>query len=340
MMRRALMVACALSLTMVAAPLSDPARAAGGVVEPTVPVLVPGARVVDVRNSTGGLSRYTSIPTTSVFSTHGGRNAWCTFTATGTGVTSAGQPYVAGQQVRSQRWIFIEGLPEVIGEPGEYDGGSNRGPLADAVRWFTVFCDSVYHALAVIAVTSRDPMLDPRTQVANLYNNLQLERPVVFRNPVVDRWGGLITRYPAWLAVGPSAWRNQQSNGAVWRGWTMYLLARPVSLDFAVVFTPDRARPSPAFSGTVQCVSAGSTPAAGRWSLPAMPALPAQSEPGVNGRCMWTPPGPGSVSVQARITYRVTFWANGYNEALRDYVWTSAPAVYRTGELAAVNTNG
>jgi hypothetical protein len=45
------------------------------------------------------------------------------------------------------------------------------------------------------------------------------------------------------------------------------------------------------------------------------------------------------VSVQARITYRVTFWANGYTEALRDYVWTSVVATYRVGELAAVNTN-
>lgn len=340
MNRRAVALAVVASLALAVVPGVNGARAAGGVVEPTVPVLVPGARVVDVRNSTGGLSRYTSIPTTSVFSTHGGRNAWCTFTATGSGVTSAGQRYVAGQQVRSQHWMFIEGLPEVIGEPSESDPGSSRGPLADAVRWFTVFCDSVYHAVAVIAVTSRDPMLDPRTQVSNLYNNLQLERPVVFRNPVVDRWGGLITRYPAWLAVGPSAWRTQRSNAATWRGWTMYLLARPVSLDFTLVFTPDRARPSAPFSGTVPCVPAGTVPVAGRWSLPAMPALPAQSAPGVNGRCTWTPPGPGSVSLQARIAYRVTFWANGYSEALRDYVWSSAPAVYRTGELAAVNTNG
>jgi len=314
------------------------ARAAGGIVEPTVPVLVPGARVVDVRNSSGGLSRYTSIPTTSVFSTHGGRTAWCTFTASGAGSTSDGQRYVAGQQVRSKRWIFIEGLPEVIGEPNVADPGADRGPLATAVRWFTVFCDSVYHVVTVISVSARDPMLDPRTQVTDLYNGLQLERPVLFRNPVVDRWGGLITRFPAWLAVQPTAWRNQRSNSATWRGWTMYLLARPASLDFSVMFTPDSARPSAAFSGVVACVPAGSTPDAGRWSLPAMPVLPAQTTPGVNGRCMWTPPGPGSVVVQARITYRVMFWANGYSEALRDYVWTSAPVTMRVGELAAVNT--
>ena len=316
-----------------------PVQATGGIGEPTVPVLVPGARVVDIRNTSGGISRFTSIPSTSVFSTHGGRNAWCTFTATGAGITSAGQRYVAGQQVRSQRWIFIEGLPEAIGEPNPSDPGDTRGALADAVRWFTVFCDSVYHVVTVISVSARDPMLDPRTQVTNLYNNLQLERPVVFRNPVVDRWGGLITRYPTWLAVNPSAWRSQPSNAAMWRGWVMYLLARPVALDFVVVFTPDRAKPSTPFSGVVACVVSGSSPVGSRWSLPAMPTLPTQAEPGVNGRCTWTPPGPGSVSVQARITYRVTFWANGYTEALRDYVWTSVAATYRVGELAAVNTN-
>ncbi len=55
---------------------------------------------------------------------------------------------------------------------------------------------------------------------------------------------------------------------------------------------------------------------------------------------MWTPPGPGSVTIQARITYAVTFWANGYTEAQPDYVWTSPVATFDTGELAAVNTNG
>jgi hypothetical protein len=315
-------------------------HATGGGIEPVVPVLVPGARVVDIRNSSGGLSRYTSIPTTSVFSNHGGRTSWCTFTASGAGITSDGQRYVAGQQVRSKHWIFIEGLPEVIGEPNMADPGADRGPLAKAVRWFTVFCDSTTHAVTVISVSARDPMLDPRTQVADLYNGLQLERPVVFRNPVVDKWGGFVTRFPAWLAVQPTAWRSQRSNAATWRGWTMYLLARPWSLDFSVVFTPDRTRPSASFSGWVACISAGAAADAGRLALPAMPVLPAQATPGVNGRCMWTPPGPGSVVVQARITYRVNFWANGYSETLRDYVWTSAPTTVRVGELAAVNTNG
>ena len=71
-----------------------------------------------------------------------------------------------------------------------------------------------------------------------------------------------------------------------------------------------------------------------------MPELPEQTEPGVTGVCMWTPPGPGTVTIQARITYSVTFWANGYTEPLTDYTWTSEPTTYRSGELSAVNTNG
>jgi hypothetical protein len=71
-----------------------------------------------------------------------------------------------------------------------------------------------------------------------------------------------------------------------------------------------------------------------------MPRLPVQSAPGVNGACRWTPPGPGKVVVQARVSFAVTFWASGYTETLADYVWTSRPVRYSVGELAAVNTGG
>ena len=329
------------SATLVIALSTAPsARAGGGVNEPLVPVLVPGARVVDVRNGEGGLSRYTTIPTTSVFQTYGGRSATCTFTSPFGGTASDGQRYGPGQVVHSKRWIFIEGLPEAIGEPNVADPSQQRGALASAVRWFTVFCDTVNHFVAVISVTSRDPMLDPRTRISQLYNGLLLERPSVVADPVVQRWGGAITRFPLWLAVQPSAWRVQRSNAAVWRGWTMYLLAVPVSLDFSLRFVPDASRPSPAFSGTVACVSASRPGVIGAASFPRRPALPTQTAPGVNAPCTWTPAGPGAVTVQARITYRVTFWANGYTEALPDYVWSSAAVVWPTGELAAVNANG
>ncbi len=303
-------------------------------------MVVPGARAVDIRNTSGGLSRFTTIPSSSMFRTYGGKGAPCTFTSPFGGTTSNGDTYLPNQLVESYRWIFIEGLPEALGEPTPSDPTASRGPLATAVRHFTVFCDSVYHFVAILDVPVSDPMLNPRSRLTTLYNGLQLEQPVVYRNPVVDRWGGLITRYPAWLAIVPSAWRAQRSNPAFWRGWTMYLLTDPAAMEFEVHFVPDPSQPSTPFNGVVSCIAMGSSPVADAVSMPAMPDLPVQTAPGINGPCMWTPAGPGSVTIQARITYHVTFWANGYTETLADYVWTSVPVTFRTGELAAVNTNG
>jgi hypothetical protein len=313
---------------------------AGSTQEPVgPPVSVAGARVVDLRDTNGSLQRFTSIPSTSMFSRHGGSGSKCSFTSPLGGITSDGQHYSAGQQVQSARWIFIEGLPESIGEPTPKDTSVVRGPLSAAVRSFTVFCDTTNHFVTIITVPARDSLFDPHRRLDQLYNGLQLVRPVVYRNPVVDKWGGLITRYQSWLAVSPAAWTSQRSNVVNWRGWSMYLLARPVAMDFVVDFRPDPAQPSPAFKGVVGCVARGTTPIGSAVAMPAMPTLPAQSAPGVNGACRWTPPGPGSVVVQARITYRVTFWANGYTESLPDYVWSSTAVTFRTGELAAVNTD-
>lgn len=303
------------------------------------PVQVPGARVVDLRDSNGTITRYTTIPSRSVFRRHGGEGAACEYVASSSGITSDGQRVERGQTVQSTRWIFIEGLPFSFGESAPDDPAVVLGPLATAVRWFTVFCDTVNHSIGIVAVPARDAMFDPHRQLTALYNALHLVRPVVFKNPVVDRWGGLITRYQAWLAVTPGAWSAQRSNSVRWRGWTMYLLAEPVALDFQVDFTPARDRPSTPFHGRVACIARGATATRNARSVPAMPVLPAQSAPGVNGNCRWTPPGPGAVVIRARISYRVTFWANGYTESLADYVWTSMPTTFRTGELAAVNTN-
>ena len=310
----------------------------GGIPADQPPLVVAGGRAVDLRNDTGGLSRYTTIPSASVFRTYGGRGAPCTFTSPFGGTASNGATYLPGQVVQSTRWIFIEGLPEALGEPNVTDPTVSKGPLATAVRHFTVFCDSIVHFVGLVDVAARDPLFNPFNRLTSLYNGLQLEQPVVYRNPVIDRWGGLITRYPSWLAVQPSAWRPQRSNPAYYRGWTLYLLTQPLALEFLVRFTPDPAQPSPAFDGVVACVARGSTPTADAVALPAVPVLPEQAEPGVNGPCTWTPPGPGSVTIQARITYRVTFWASGFTEALPDYVWSSAAATFPVGELSAVNT--
>lgn len=299
------------------------------------PIYVDGARAVDIRDADGGMSRYYSIPSASVFRTEGGGGP-CSFVATGAGTASNGEPYVAGQTVYSERWLFIEGTLPSFGEPTP-DDPQVIGPLDDAVRHFLIFCDSVYHLLGAIDVGSRDPMIDPRTQLTLMYDHLQLVRPVVFTNPVVERWGGLITRYPTWLAVLPPAWTAQRSMSVTWRGWTMYLLARPVAMSFAVGFQPDPERPSSPFLGTVPCIAYGVPPVLDGRSVPAMPELPEQSLPGVNGPCTWTPPGPGTVLVQARITYRVSFWANAYTEQQPDYVFGSVLTPFDAGELSAVN---
>lgn len=300
------------------------------------PIFVSGTRVVDLRNTSGHLARYTTIPTASEFSKHGGSGSSCSFTASGSGTTSDGQRYSLNQRVYSRRWIFVESFI-VTGD--SYSPHQSRGPLRTAYRTFNVYCDSQAHFLGYLMVYSTDPMINPRSQLTRMYNGLQLEQPTVWRNPVVAKWGGLITRYPAWLAINAGAWRPQTSNSSSWRGWRMYLLSTPVALDFHVVFTPDPARPSTPFDGFVPCVGRNSPVTAGNGAVPAFTGVPDLANPGINWFCMWTPPGPGTVRIEARITYRVTFWANAYTEQLADYVWNSPTAVYSVGELSSVNTN-
>ena len=302
------------------------------------PITAHGADVVDIRNTSGGLTRYTTIPGSSIFSTRPRRP--CGFTAIAPGTTYDGQGYVQGQEVSSTRWLFIEAKFQHSINPNRPDAASDSyGPLSQFGRVFEVYCDTTDHHIDTIIVYPSDPMLDPRVRVTHLYNELQLVQPIVYRNPVVDRWGGLITRYPAWLAIQTAAWAEQVSTADYYRGWTLYLDLRPTALSFQVGFTPDPEQPSPEFNGIVECVANPDTFTADSIAFPAMPLLPDQSEPGVNGSCMWTPPGPGTVSIQARITYDATFWANGYTESLPDYTWTSEPATFATGELSAVNTN-
>ena len=303
------------------------------------PIFAGGTRVVDLRNTSGYLARYTTIPTTSLFATTGNRGS-CTFTASTDGTTYDGQHYTVGQTVHSTRWIFVEGEILSYGDYWSYSPQVSRGALVNAFRTFLVYCDSQDHFKSYLLVYASDPMINPRTRITTLYNGLQLEAPQVWRNPVVDKWGGLITRYPSWLAIADFAWRSQTSNVVSWRGWRLYLHVVPVSLDFHVVFTPDPAEPSAPFDGFVSCIARNGPANSAAGVLPAFPQLPDLATPGVNGACMWTPPGPGNVAITARITYRVQFWASGYTEQLADYVWSGPTAVFPTGELSSVNING
>lgn len=309
--------------------------------DPLPPLSVAGVRRVDLRNESGGLTSYASIPWGSEFRSYGGGGgAPCLFVAPADGYTSDGQVMVQGQLVLSQRWIFREELPVSFGEPNPAQPAS-AGPLASAVRSFLVFCDAydANHTVGFVQVPPSDPMLDPHVRLDSLYNGLQLVRPVVYHDPVIDRWGGLVVRLPAWLAIDPAGWTPTRSNPSYYRGWVLYLLSDPATLEFLVDFRPNPDKPSAAFRGVVGCVGGETAPPenAGGPAFPIVPLLPLQTEPGVNGLCEWTPPGPGVVTLQARVTYHITFWANGFTETQPDYVWTSEPVTVTTGELTAVN---
>lgn len=333
-----LRTALTLAILLTAVSPARPIVAGDGRSDSDKPVFVSAnSNTVAYYNELGQMRSTTQVPGTSVLGHHS--SLTCTFTADRNDTTSDGQSYVIGQQVTSSRFVYVEfeSMPttEAPGPTGPIS--KVLGPLSGAKRLFGQYCDSIYEFRSTIWVGVNDPFLDPRPTARNLLNNLQLIRPAIYTNPVVDKWGGLVTRYPAWLAILPDAWQEQRSNVAYHRGWTIYLHTAPRTMEFDVNFVPNPDKPSPAFHGIIPCVPAvtGGDSA----SFPAMPALPAQTEPGVNGACMWTPPGPGHVTIQARITYTVTLWVNGYTEAMPDYTWTSPATTYETGELSAVNIN-
>lgn len=307
------------------------------------PIAVSGPRSVAYYNETGGLRTTTSIPNGSAMKTLGGRGSTCEFIASVPGITSDRQPYVAGQTVSSTRWVFSEDIriPNYESPGPTVQVIVGAGPLGATKRLFSVSCDTSAHFIQLLWVSAYDPFFDPRPTARDLVNNLQLVPPTIFQNPVVELWGGLITRYPTWLGIAPGAWQPQRSPVRYLRGWTIYLYTQPRTLEFDVNFVPNPEKPSPAFRGIVQCVADGATAsfAADANSFPVMPQLPEQAEPGVNGACTWTPPGPGTVTIQARITNTVTLWVSGYTEPMPDYTWLGPPATFRVGELSAVNTN-
>ena len=309
------------------------------------PPLIPGSRQVHIRNASGGLGVYTTIPSGSAFRSHGGgAGAECS------GVGPGDDPDTLDvveevRAIRSTKWIFIEGVVAIVDIPAWLYEVEVVGPsLAETVRTFSVYCADTYYASnfrGFVQVPGTDPMLDPRPRLTSLYNDLQLEELSLYENDVVGEWGGLVVRSPAWLAIGGSAWRTQMSNVEYWRGWELALVTRPVALDFEVVFVEDPDRPSSLFSGVVPCVGAGDDfLRVDNTEFPSRPnALADFAEPGSNQDCEWTPPGPGEVTITARQTFAVSFWASGAVEPQPDYVWESSPVSFRVGELVAVNVN-
>lgn len=338
------------SLVMLVSPIPPPVAGGGGSHTPPTPaaVAVVGGRSVSVRGESGGLTRLTYIPSASQFAQYrGGVRQTCSITADRDGFVLSNGDVVDRGTVVTSHYVFVEGIaipfdlpPAVL--PDDVAHVGSRGPLVDAMRTFTVFCDGTYYDInqrGLIEVPFLDVSFTPLARLDQLRNDLQLDRPVVFENPVVGRFGGLVTRYPVWLAIGDEVWRQEVSNPQEYRGATLELITVPRELEFDVEFVPNPAKPSPAFSGVVSCVPGAGISASGVGGvMPALPVLPEQTTPGVNGPCMWTPPGPGRVTFTARITYTVTFRVDGYTMPDDDHVWESVPTEFVTGELIAVNT--
>ncbi len=341
-------LAVALALVLAVSPPGAPPGAGvnGGSEDRPPPAVLEGARTVSVRDANGGIQRLTSIPSDSAFARYGGgAGRTCSFTTDRDDFLLSNGDRVPRGTVVTSTYHFVEGIAVAFDLPprelpADIIAVPSNGPLEEGLRTFTVFCDRAFYEInpvTIVQVPLVDPLFAVRSQLDRLRNALQLDRPVVFENPVVDAYGGLVTRYPTWLAIEPDAWRTQRGGSIIYRGATLLLIAQPREMDFVVEFTPNPDKPSAPFRGIVSCVPSERAES-GDGALPAFPELPDQADPGVNGACTWTPPGPGEVTITARITYSITFWANGFTEPEDDYVWTSAPTVYDTGELVAVNT--
>lgn len=300
---------------------------------------IPGARRVDLRDTNGGVSTFYVIPEDSVFATRGGRGRPCSWVQQYDD-RLANPPILGGTVRESFNWIFgEESLQWALYALGELPSADSpiptTGPLSKAQRAFYVWCESDEALIGLITVPGTDPMFDPRRRVDDLWQRVRLDRPVVRAFPPLERWGGLVVRSPAWLAIDARPWKSYVVRDE-WRGWNLALVLQPAALAFDTAFT--RSGSSAPTTARVWCLSsAQATTVDG--VVPARPGeLPDYADPVSFSRgCAWVAPGKGSVSVTARVTYRVTLWANGFVEELAPYVWSSAPVTFPTVELHSVN---
>ncbi len=257
-------------------------------------------------------------------------------------------------------WLYVAGLiaefPSEVTPTANWDldrlqaALAGLPDLASGTATFTVFCDgpdqpSEFRRIVTVPVT--DPVLDPRSRIDELWNRTTLQKPVLWREHVVEEWGGLVTRSPAWLALEPASWQPVLSNVETWRMWTLRLVLVPRTLSFTVNYTPapDGRGVTNPYRLSVPCIATPTTAPSGAEQVPARPAnFPAFSAavgllPEL-GACAFVPGHRGTLTVTPVITYETTFVANDYREALPDFVWEGDPTTFRVGELHAVNTRG
>ena len=330
-------VAALLTASIEVAVFVTPAFAVG---EPGgTPPPIPGARRVDLRDTHGQVSTYYSIPVDSEFASTGGRGQPCSWVQQYDDMLAV--PLILEGTVReSFNWIFGEeslgwALYALGDLPSPDSPIPSSGPLSEAKRAFYVWCETDEALIDLITVPGTDPMFDPRRRVDDLWQRVQLDRPVVRTFPPVDRWGGLVVRSPAWLSISAVPWKSYAVTDQ-WRGWNLALVLQPSGLAFDATFTPTGG--GVPVSSTVSCLTGGQAVGSGG-VVPARPSdLPDYVDPGSFARsCVWVPPGKGLVSVTARVTYRVTLWANGFVQELAPYEWASLPVTVPTVELHSVN---
>jgi hypothetical protein len=295
----------------------------------------------------------TTIPSGSFFaSDSGGGSVPCeppTMAPDGT-VLDPGRP----------EWLYVAGLvaefPSEITGTAEWDLERLRSALdglpdlSSGTVTFTLYCDgpdqtAEFRRIVTVPVT--DPVLDPRSRLDELWNRTTLSRPVLWRERVVEEWGGLVTRSPAWLSLEPVSWQPVASNVEHWRMWTLRLVLVPKALSFTVAYLPaadGRAVTAP-FRVNVACVVSPLAVDIEAAQVPPRPVhLPdfsaATGHRPELGPCAFVPGHRGSLTVTPRITYETTFVANDYREALPDFESEGDATTFRVGELHAVNTRG
>jgi hypothetical protein len=257
-------------------------------------------------------------------------------------------------------WLYVAGLvaeiPGQIRPTTDWDVDRLRNALhglpdlASGTVTFTLLCDGPDQSAEfrrIVTVPVTDPILDPRSRLDELWNRTTLGRPVLWREPIVEEWGGLVTRSPAWLSLEPSSWQPVVSNVETWRMWTLRLVLVPKALTFTVAYMPaadGRAVASP-YRLAVPCITSAMPSDRGAAQVPPRPAgFPAFSaatgqRPEL-GSCAFVPDHRGSLTITPVITYETTFVANEYREVLPDFVREGDPITFRVGELHAVNTRG
>ena len=351
-------------------------------------------RVVELRNTNGGITTLTSIPSGSALVTSFSAPT-CQYDAYDeTTVITPVEPapdadpddplpptLISVEQTPTTRdggsYLYTEhevtagiGNQDLVdtvtsrianGNLSDYDHGLAVGvtleftPLEEATRRFRIGCVPPTDDLLVNTRIDRsrfptfvdigpfDPIFDLRSQITNLYNRLQLIKPTVIDERVVDIWGGVIVRSPVWLSINANAWQVQTSHAIDHLGWELQLLAIPSTLDFTIAFeSSDQDTDHLSFIAVADCLGANTTEPlniAGS-QVPARPSdLAEWSQPGITGPCQWTPPARGEATITANITYDITLLVSGHALPLPDYEWQSDPTTYDVGELHAVNIN-